>query len=188
VSLSGVLLDDQERRIAFDNFNTVDFKIDRIYVFSGSTNELNRRLVYDRYSFNPFLSNTNIIARYVNFQNASVRAQQGIAGYAFSTLSTDCDVVISASVSPLDKDDEPLGLVRSDPLTIAIRGDRLRAVASVREDADSSYIPSSTIVAGNPYDLHFTLAHLDRNNLPLNHNTPYHLSVSDSISHESFFS
>ena len=83
------------------------------------------------------------LRRYLNFTPLAVRAENGVAVYSLGSKNRDLDVILEASVNPLDKNSSPAFLKVSDETLLEIRNQGLRVtpLAQVGSEtrADSTY-------------------------------------------------
>ena len=127
-----------DRTLAFDSYNQVQFDVKRIILKAGqispasSTGGLSDQtpLTTDRVVYARGAAGENgsidTLKRYLTFTPLAVRAENGVAGYTLGSKSKDLDVFLEASVSPLDKNNSPAFLKTSDEALVEIRNQGLR--------------------------------------------------------------
>jgi len=117
--------------------------------------------IYD--SADPTRSDSSVIDRYLNFRASNVPADKGLAKFAFSTGNQDADVTILASVTGggFVANTDTYTVV-SNPIAIKIRSERLDVTSRIRADSDSDFDVGSSLAAGNPYGLNFTIERRNR--------------------------
>lgn len=67
-------LQDNGHVINVDSYSKVMFNLDKLYVYSGATNQANRYLIYDRNSTNRLLTDVSNVTSLIHFNPASVPA------------------------------------------------------------------------------------------------------------------
>jgi hypothetical protein len=144
------------RILAHDSFNEVKFDVKRIILKKGQIPESlsgstvgqapipSDRVVFSRGSSTTGeSSNIELLKKYITFTPLEVRAENGEAKYILGSKTKEIDVVLEASVSPLDKNGQPAFDKRSNELIVEIRNSGLRVTpitqTSGEPRADTSY-------------------------------------------------
>ncbi|MDD2566021.1 MAG: VCBS repeat-containing protein [Candidatus Gracilibacteria bacterium] len=170
--------------IAVDSSSKVNFDVEEIIAYSGSQ----YNTVYNKTGNQESIRNRNNINAYINFAPISIKANKGVADYAFSSKSSDVDVIIRASISTKDKNGKIAVSNESEDFVVRIRGISI-SISSKVYFKNNSTSSTSSIDAGEVNKIEFSLKTIDKNNKPFENNfTPFKLDLINSITGEKILS
>jgi hypothetical protein len=106
---------DGKTLITGDSFSEVNFEVTKVTSIDGNK----RTLVYD--SVNPNLSDSGVLADYVNFKPTKIRAQAGTASYVISSKYKDTDISLLASILTKDRTGKIVVDTLSNPVILRVR-------------------------------------------------------------------
>ena len=159
--------------IDIDDFNVVSFELSKISTVSSDKNT-SPTLVYDRNGASEVANPSNSNA-YINFKSSTIRAQRGLANYAFSSKNDDIDVVFDANILTKDRSGKVIVDKKAQSITFRVRSLRI----SVESQMNNT--PTSVISAGSSSVL-FNLKKINKDVIVPSLNLPYTLNIYDDIS------
>ena len=175
------LLTQANKVIDIDDFNTVSFDIKKLATVSPNSG-VAPVVIYDRDGADA-LANVANINPYLTFKPLDVRADHGIANYAFSSKDTDINVVFDAHILTKDRYGKVAVDKTATPVTFMIRSVRIGIQSKVKSDA-LPFTASSVVSAGNSNGILFNLSKINKDQTALAENFPYTLNVYDDISNK----
>lgn len=175
------LLTQAGKIIDIDDFNTVSFDIKKLAIVSPNSGTA-PVVVYDREGSDA-LANVANINPYINFKPLGVRADHGVANYAFSSKDADINVVFDAHILTKDRYGKVVVDKTATPVTFMIRSLRIGIQSKVKSD-NLPFASSSVISAGNSNGILFNLSKINKDQASVAENFPYTLNVYDDITNK----
>ena len=159
--------------IDIDDFNVVTFELSKISTVSSDANTA-PKVVYDRNGAGEVANISNSNA-YINFKPSAIRAQRGLANYAFSSKNDDIDVVFDANILTKDRSGKVIVDKKAQSVTFRVRSLRISVESQINNT------PTSVISAGSPSVL-FNLKKINKDAIVPSSSLPYTLNIYDDIS------
>ncbi len=143
------------RILAHDSFNEVEFSVKRIVAYDTKGV---KKIVFARGGTGD-LGSLATLQKYIGFTPIKVRAEGGIASYTISSKDNNLDVVLDARVSPKDKNGVIAFTKDSNEFTLEIRSENLIAdsIADLTQ-SDPLRTGSSIFKAGEAKSIQYSFA------------------------------
>lgn len=161
--------------LAQDSFNEVAFDIKRVVAYEAGGKS---RVVYARNGSGE-VSSRETLRKYVDFAPISVRAEMGVAEYAFQAKNADIDVILDATIAPKDKNNTVAFTKVSNELTLEVRSESLDVATSSIINGEKSV--STTLEAGATSALDFVFTTKNAFGETLTLNKPLEFTIVDDV-------